>query len=56
MRPSSINHPLCCANCTTAPSDGRKRRFFVDEIGKDGYAVSEDEAISERIWLTKIYS
>lgn len=28
----------------------------MDEIGRDGYAVSEDEAISERIWLIKIYS
>lgn len=33
----------------TAPSLSRKNRFFAFEMGIDGYAFSEHDAISERI-------
>jgi hypothetical protein len=39
----------------TAPSLSRKSRSFVEEMGRDGYAVSLQEAISLRIWDVRIY-
>jgi hypothetical protein len=54
MRPSVIVQPRLLANSMTAPSLSRKSRFLVDEIGSDGYAVSLQEAISERIWEVRI--
>jgi hypothetical protein len=37
----------------TAPSESRKRRFFALEMGREGYARSLHEAISERMVLTR---
>jgi len=55
IRPSLIAQPLLCAKETTAPSLSKKSRFLVEEIGRDGYAVSLHEAISLRICEVKIY-
>jgi hypothetical protein len=56
MRPSFATQPRECANEMTAPSDSRKRRFFALEMGREGYARSLHEAISERIVLTRTLS
>lgn len=49
MRPSLTSQPRSRAKSTTLPSLGRKRRFLALAIGSEGYAFSEQEAISERM-------
>ena len=56
IRPSRSTHPRCWANSITAPSDSRNNRFLALEIGSEGYAFSEQSAISLRMVPTRTYS
>lgn len=47
--PSFTSQPRARAKSTTLPSLSRKSKFFAFEIGSEGYALSEQDAISDRI-------